>query len=650
RPPRLIPRTGAQEMLGRAADPVLNPAAALNPESMLAFMVSLSGLPPPTEDTDIERVDAFQVPGAQATLLVCRVKLRQGSHPEHSAENVLDRLRRMWYRTSPLQEQAHYLTVQLTRAAVVARMILDAEDPVERGLLTAQWAHLGSDPRMYTRTLGAVLETTPGHIEDFAWDHLTRKRARMLYVTPLQASPSSARVAGSGRAIAGAEAVTAAPGFAPAAIGDLGRPLDMGAFRTRKLGSGVEVIAARRTGIPVLTLGLSLGGGTATERPLGVVEVAAHVATVGHRFGKPSDFGARAWGENAPDGIRFFLRSGADHVGKMLAILSDRLKNQAVPGGAVDDFRKYTLPLLAKQEQTPSSRADLAFWTAMYGDHPYARRASSADLQRIRGGEVERWLRWAYRPDNATVVVVGDFEPERALELAEYWLGDWKSDAHLPKGEVSVEFQPLGKAPPPPVRPPGSIVLVTDRPGATQAQLRFGCLLPETSDERRAVAYDLAAEIVERRMDEVVRSRLGAGSYVHASATMLAGGTSSLVAGASVASGDLPAVLQALRADRDGLAAGSFSDAELDRARWSLARKYEIHYTTSQAIVEAVLEARKRGLELESIQRYPTHLAMVQRGEVQAAFSACRERDVLSLVGPEATLRAAMQAGWQVVR
>src|SRR5262249_42079006 len=48
------------------------------------------------EDRDIAGVGAFLETGTRASLLICQVKLKEGKHPEKSAEHVLNQLVTIW--------------------------------------------------------------------------------------------------------------------------------------------------------------------------------------------------------------------------------------------------------------------------------------------------------------------------------------------------------------------------------------------------------------------------------------------------------------------------------------------------------------------------------------------------------------------------
>jgi zinc protease len=98
-----------------------------------------------------------------------------------------------------------------------------------------------------------------------------------------------------------------------------------------------------------------------------------------------------------------------------------------------------------------------------------------------------------HRPDNAVLIVVGDFELRQVEAAAKRWFGNW----HVP--------EPTRK--PLLVKPASGLearkqdrIIVAHRPGATQTTVRVACMLPPS------VADDEAAA-------EVLRYELGAGMF-----------------------------------------------------------------------------------------------------------------------------------------
>ena len=151
-------------------------------------------------DGDIASIQTNVIPGREASMLVCRVVLRQGAHPDRSAEVVLDQLVRLW--DAPSGDDTEHIMRNIDfgrmRMAAISDMALEAENFVDRAVRRAELTHFNLDAQAYFRSLQALTQLGDGNVTDFAYKYLTRERARIVYV-----SPQSSAVASTGTAPVG---------------------------------------------------------------------------------------------------------------------------------------------------------------------------------------------------------------------------------------------------------------------------------------------------------------------------------------------------------------------------------------------------------------------------------------------------------------
>src|SRR6185312_13163449 len=67
---------------------------------------------------------------------------------------------------------------------------------------------------------------------------------------------------------------------------------------------------------------------------------------------------------------------------------------------------------------------------------PSLRFATPASLRELTPAEVQGYYRKAFRPDLATVVVIGKITPEQALSVVEKYFGSWKASGPKPPTEM----------------------------------------------------------------------------------------------------------------------------------------------------------------------------------------------------------------------
>jgi zinc protease len=585
-------------------------------------------------DGDIAGIKTELIPGREASLLVCRVVLRQGAHPERSAEAVLDQLFRLWEPSGDVTEhllrQAHFGQMRLS---AISDMALEAEHLVDRAVRRAELTHFNLDARAYSRSLQAMTQLSAASVIDFAYQYLPRERAHVVYVSPLSTAVSDASTTRVGISVSssgdGAEEQVLL-----ARVPKIPIP-GMASYRTVRLENGLEVIIGNRPGMPLVTVGLALRGGSSDTRPLGAAELADLLTyPESTRQGTPRDFGFRKRSRVARDRVQYVLSGAAGNVGNMLAILAEEMSSLRTSDELMRYYAEGVLPYIRSVEDWPELVAERDFRKALYGEHPYGQEATAIDMGMISTRAIHEWLAETHQPANGIVAIVGEVDVDQVEQLVRERLGDWRA-----KGKGA----PLA-APPPPERIAGKPqVVITERPGATQAQMQVGCLLP-TADEAAATRYEVLAELASARLTQALRHELGASYGFHGSSTVFRGGASQLVLRGTVDNAHLSQALKALTRNFAELSAGTFSPGEIARTQWRLASGYAVSLGTSGELVSAVLNARSLGWSLGSVDAYPAHLSAVTEKAVSQDFAACTGgRFVLSVLGDPTVVRAAVR-------
>ncbi|QRK06436.1 insulinase family protein [Archangium violaceum] len=587
------------------------------------------------EDGDIAGIQTDLVPARTASLLVCRIVLRQGAHPERSAEAVLNQLFRVWNTSGDATEQlVRNARFGEMRLSAISDMALEAEHVVSRAVRRAELTHFNLDARAYSRSLQALAQLSASDITDFAYKYLPRERAHVVYVSPLGTTVSDTSTSPVGISVSSSEDDAEAQVLATL-VPRVPAP-GVASYRTVRLENGLEVIIGNRPGMPLVTVGLTLRGGSSDTGPLGAAELANRLAyPETNRAGTPRHFGFRMRRLVGRDHVQYVLSGAAGNVGNMLAILSEEMSSIRTEDSLVRYYKEEVLPYIRSVEAWPQMVAERDFRKALYGDHPYGQVATASDVETISTRAIHEWLKQTHHPANGTVAIVGEVDVDQVEQLAREWLGRWHA-----KGDGL----PLA-APPPPEQ---SIVgkprfVITERPGATQAQLQVGCLLP-TPDEAAATRYSVLAELASERLTQALRHELGASYGFHGSSALFRGGTSQLVLRGTVDNAHLPHALKAFTQHLAELSAGTFRPGELARTQRRLLNDYAVSLGTSGERVTAVLSARNLGWSLGAVDELPAHLSAVTEKAVSQDFTACTQgRFVFSILGDPAVVRAAVQ-------
>jgi predicted Zn-dependent peptidase len=125
------------------------------------------------------------------------------------------------------------------------------------------------------------------------------------------------------------------------------------------------------------------------------------------------------------------------------------------------------LTSIIQARDDPPSIDQLAFARIVFGTmHRYgaAQAGSAQNISAFTVDDVRAFYRSAYQPANAAIIVVGDVTPDRVMPLLETNFGKWQGSATPAQHETY-------SAPPPPA---ARQIVIVDKPGAPQSQVRIG--------------------------------------------------------------------------------------------------------------------------------------------------------------------------------
>lgn len=148
-----------------------------------------------------------------------------------------------------------------------------------------------------------------------------------------------------------------------------------------------------------------------------------------------------------------------------LDLLFDCLMNPIFGDDEIDSKRDQILASLVEEEKQPDNRAQRAFKSAVYGDHPYGRPTAKSDaIKKLTAKDLIAFHRGVFVPNNTVVAVVGDFDTDKVVADIKKRTADWKQ-RKLPKLELST----------PPAAGKASESIITD-PSAAQLTMYLGHL------------------------------------------------------------------------------------------------------------------------------------------------------------------------------
>ena len=600
------------------------------------------------DDPDITSVDVVPVPGKDASLLLCRVELNQARDPEKTLRGVLGEAPNVVnaFAVDPNDEnissirgsQYTYSDVAYSRArrTILVGEILGMQDLIERGLRRATVTHFSQDPTLLSHALRDLAELKPEKFSAYARPYLTPERARAVLFVP---NGSGGRLAEGSAGVAPAERDDKSEKLAAPSKEWITELLTSpGQLTSQRLPNGLSVVLVRRPGLPLVSASISLGVGSAVAKEVGARALARAMAFPASRVNVPSEYGGNIWNWETEDSMTETVEGSSGNAEAVLATLAERVRSEHVEPSSSVQYKESVLPSYQRRERDPHRLADRAFLSSVLPDSPYGHVPEYRELEAASPAVANDWIDRTHVPENATLIVVGDFEPKQMQGFVEDSFGRWRGNG----------APAASKTRPEEAQDRGAVrTVTTPRPGATQGEVRFGCQLPAVSAGPVAVRHDLAAAVARGLLHRVLRDKLGASYGVHARAVELAGGTAYLDLQTSVENGKLPSALRELRRFLDEMAATPIDEQTLGWARYSKASSVALSQMSNSAVAFSILRRTSLGLspDLAEVGR---DLGAVSAKDLQSDFRHCLgAHATLSIVGEPAVVQSALKEGWR---
>ena len=299
-----------------------------------------------------------------------------------------------------------------------------------------------------------------------------------------------------------------------------------------------------------------------------------------------------------------------------LDMVSDLARNPAFAPEEIERQRQQILSGLKVSYEDPDYLAGMVFDRLVYGFHPYGRPDSGTpeSIASITRDDLVAFHKAWFGANNAILAIVGDVTHEEAFAGAERAFGKW--------GALRSDARPSRSIPPPPTRR----VVVIDRPGAVQTEIRVGNIgLPRRHPD--FLALDLAIKILGgeggNRLHRVLRSERGLtyGASADFNALKDAGDIVAETDTRSEATGEALRLIvdEFWRLQRQRVQEGELADAQD-----YLTGSFPLTIETPSAIALQVLNAVFYGLDLNELQTYRERVNAVTPDDIQrVARSTC---------------------------
>ncbi len=242
----------------------------------------------------------------------------------------------------------------------------------------------------------------------------------------------------------------------------------------KKLSNGMDVWIVPQRELPIVSMNLVMNtGGTANPDNKGglasltasllesgtktrtATEIANAQQAIGARIGVGSDW----------DSTNAVMQTLTKHLDTALDLYADIIVNPVFPKEELETTRKRALIGFLQRKDNPDAIAAVAYSKLLYGtNHPYGRALSGNEnsIKNIKREDLVKFYETYYRPNNATLIVVGDVNSKTLMPKLEKAFVNWKS-ALVPNTATPKPNQ---------FDKPG--IYIVDKPGAAQSVVQIG--------------------------------------------------------------------------------------------------------------------------------------------------------------------------------
>ncbi len=287
------------------------------------------------------------------------------------------------------------------------------------------------------------------------------------------------------------------------------KPLKLPRLSRAKLSNGLQVVLARTPKVPVVQFNLLVRGGWSADSKdaLGHASFMGQMQDEGTATRSALDISEEA----GRLGANLFTFCGLDNctVGlsalkarmePSLALWADVVMNPSFPDEEIERQRQQVLGQIMQEKRQPVGMAVRIIPALIYGDdHPYGQPFTGSgtveSVKAITRADLVKYHATWFKPNNATLVVVGDTTLEEVKPFLESALAAWKP-GRTPGIDIPSRQHPTRTA-----------VYVVDKPGAAQSVILAGQLAAPKNDPDD-VAFDVLHTVLGAQFTSRVNMNL----------------------------------------------------------------------------------------------------------------------------------------------
>src|SRR3954471_17112061 len=386
---------------------------------------------------------------------------------------------------------------------------------------------------------------------------------------------------------------------------------------TRQLPNGLKLMIVEQHELPLADFVLLVGsGGTADPTSkTGVANLTALMLREGTTTHKTLDIadqtsflGVSLSPQASWESSTLSLHTPTAQLDSALALFADVALHPSFPANEFERLRKNRLTdLLQLRDQGPAI-ANLAFPAIVYGSaHPYgaASIGTETSVKSLTTADLQSYYQANFRPNNATLIIVGDVTPGQIEQKINSLFGGWQS------GEIPT----LNYSEPP--KAGATTIYLIDKPGAAQSSFRIGSVgVPRSTKDYFAltVMNTILGGSFSSRLNQNLRETRGY-TYGAGSRFDMRRAAGPFTASAEIVAAKSDSALIEFMKELNGIRQAVPAD-ELSRAKRYLQLQLPGNFETTQQIASALVPVALYGLPLDYYNTYVQSVEGVTQADV----------------------------------
>jgi zinc protease len=386
-----------------------------------------------------------------------------------------------------------------------------------------------------------------------------------------------------------------------------------------KLPNGLAVLLVEDNRFPIVTvrLGFQAGSKYDPKELAGLSETAAALLTEGTANRKARQIaeevaaiGGSLHADSSADVLLVAASALAENLAQLVELLADVTRNANFPEDEVELRKRNRLQELAAQRSDPAFLAEEKFDKILFSPHPYSRHDPDPEsIRRLSRHALADFRDRYLAPNNAALVLLGALPSrDRTLEIIREQFGDWQE-------------RELPVAPPAHFSEPKRTIVLVDRPGSVQADIRIGRLGITRKDPDYfplAVGNTILGGGASSRLFTTIREQKGFSYDVHSVAQPLQdAGVFAVVT--QVRNEVLEPAIEGLLEEMKRIGAHPVEPDELANTKNYLSGGFVMRLETQDGVASQLISIKLLGLPLEYLENFTASIRAVTHEQIRAA-------------------------------